>query len=154
MLRPEPKPERRKEEEQETTDYLARAPPGTQGRSGLASLPDRAPRLDEVRPRMDGRGKIASASARELTRGPGAPPRRRRPDFTGEGRRRRDGAPGRRGSSGGNARKTRERKTRSRSLGAKEKATDRSLENSSGRGASSDGRKREDSGPPRSTAVR
>ncbi len=64
---------------------------------------------------------------------------------------------------GGNARKTRGRKTRSRSLGAKEKATDRSLENSSGRGetenssgrgASSDGRKREDSGPPRSTAAR
>ncbi len=53
------------------------------------------------RKREEGRGKTASTLARELTRGPGAPPRRRRPQFAGEGRRRRDGAPGRRGSSGG-----------------------------------------------------
>ncbi len=59
--------------------------------------------------REEGRGmigkeeerKIASALARELTRGPGAPSRRHRPDFTSEGRRRHDGAPGRRVSSGG-----------------------------------------------------
>ncbi len=56
---------------------------------------------DGTRTTEDGRLKTASASARELTRGPGAPPRRHRPDFTSEGRRRRDGAPGPRGSFGG-----------------------------------------------------
>ena len=64
-LRPELKSERRKEEEQETTDYLALAAPGTQGRAGLASLPARAPRLDEVRPRMDGREKREERRGRQ-----------------------------------------------------------------------------------------
>ncbi len=50
------------------------------------------------------RGKTASASARELTRGPEAPSPRHRPDFTSEGGRRGDGAPGRRGRLCGKAR--------------------------------------------------
>ncbi len=68
------------------------------------------PSPDKVSREKKRRREEASASARELTRGPGAPPRRRPPQIAGEGRRRRDGAPGRRDSLWGEERRKRRKR--------------------------------------------